>query len=193
MTPILHMIALALGILLVVYLPSMVMLRALNIRGSMLLGLAPVWTAGVSTAASLVFAKLGIMWSLTHYVLLTVLLVVIFAAGGNMVFGRQSLWSAQADDVLPTYPKTFWVAPVALIVIGSLLYWLPTMWNIPVEYPAQQNDSTFHLSALMTMIQTGNASPLTAFSSLYGLESVSVTYQHCGTSWQLSLPLKQQL
>lgn len=176
MTPILQMIALALGMLLVIYLPSLLILRALNVRGSMLLGLAPVWTAGVLTAASLLFDKAGIAWTLAHYTLLNVVLVVLFTLLGIMVYGHRALTTARTDDVLVANSKPLWVVSVTLIVTGALLYWLPTMLNIPVEYPAQQNDSTFHLSALMTIVQTGKASPLTAFSSLYGLEGVSVTY-----------------
>ncbi|MDO5060363.1 MAG: hypothetical protein Q4D73_01885 [Actinomycetaceae bacterium] len=177
MTGLWYILGVSLASLLVVYVPSVLMLRSLGIKGYLLFGIAPAWSAGVSTAASLVFSKLGIFWNLQNYLAFNLVALLLCFGIGRILIGKRLADSEEGTEEVPVAQgKTGIIATGVLLILGSLLYWLPTIWGIDLNLPAQQNDSTFHLSALMTIVQTGDASPLTAFSSLYGLSEVSVTY-----------------
>ncbi|MCS4484030.1 hypothetical protein NXS08_00800 [Gleimia sp. 6138-11-ORH1] len=167
----------SLASLLVIYLPSLLMLRSLGAKGYLLFGLAPAWSAGVSTAASLIFAKFEISWNLTNFMLFNLLSLFLCLLIGRIIFGARFEKTQEGTEDIPVpQGKLGLIATLILLLLGTIFYWLPTIWGIDLNYPAQQNDSTFHLSAVMTILQTGDASPLTAFSSLYGLSDVNVTY-----------------
>lgn len=177
MSEILRMLGVSLGTLAVIYLPSLLMLRFLGIRGYLLGSIAPVWAAGVATAASLIFNPLGIFWNLQNYLIFNLVSIILCFLIGKILRMEQKNSGIPRGDYTPVaLGKTAVIAATVLIAAGSLFYWLPTVWYIPVELPPQQNDSTFHLASLMTIVQSGDASPLTAFSSMYGLGNVKITY-----------------
>lgn len=172
-----YVISVVFGLLTVIYVPSILMLRILNIRGFALLGIAPVWSAGVATVASILFHTLDIFWNLTNYLVFNLIAILFLGLIRIIIFSKENSenYLSHPDRELFSRKKEA-LLTLAFIIGGSLFFWLPTMWGIDLHLPAQQNDSTFHMSALMTMVQTGNASPMSAFSSLYGLAEANVTY-----------------
>ena len=161
----------------VAFLPGAVCVRLLGLRGLSMWAVAPAWTAGLTTAASLAFSFLSIRWSPVSFAVFFAVSVVLCGALGLLVLGRERVvHGAFAGHVYVRMSRRDKVLLTAFIVVAALLMWVPITFASGLDLPPQQNDPIYHMSAAQGILNTGDASPLTAFRSMYGLGRAAAIY-----------------
>lgn len=168
---------LAIGLLVVIFVPGLLALRALGLRGLTLWGAAPAWTAGLATAASLVLAAASVRWSPLSFAAVILGATVLAALVGRFIPGKvHQRVGISLDGLSEPVTRRQGILLGLLIVISSVLLWLPGVMPGDFGDPPQWWDPTYHLSGVWSIADSGNASPLSAFSLMYGPEPVSVVY-----------------
>lgn len=174
-----HLLLLGVAALIIVYVPAFTILCGLGVDRRISVLLSPVWTAGMMTVSSLLFVKLEIAWTLTNYLMFSGVVAVMVHGLGILIAERTKSCPREHRSLrfwFVTGETTKSLSWLFLLILSSALMWLPTVWGVEPWVPPQHNDSTFHLSAVMSIVQTGQASPTVAFSSLYGFGQVDVAY-----------------
>ncbi|MFB7251805.1 DUF6541 family protein [Microbacterium sp. NPDC056234] len=143
--------ALLVGVL-VVFVPGVLALWGVGLRGLPLLAAAPLFGTATVGFAALGAGLLGIPWSPLTWAIGAVLLVVIAWVIGRLLGNRLPRPAGSGS------PR--WLMPTALsigIVIGAAR--LITFIADP-EAISQTNDAVFHMNAVRFALETGNASAL---------------------------------
>ncbi|MEE6289019.1 DUF6541 family protein [Georgenia sp. MJ173] len=158
--------------------PGAVALRLLGVRGLVALGAGAPVTLGVVGAASVLLARLGVEWRLPA--VLAVLLAVVVVAGllGRLVGHPDEPRGLDGRRV---------GAVVLALVAGFVLLTLPLLTVLPSpDAPLQQWDAVFHLNAVVSIRETGIATPLGGLSPLYGGGTLAPYYP---TGWHALLAI----
>lgn len=177
MTAILEAAALTLSLLVVVFAPGLLCLRLLGLRGLTLWAVAPAWTGGIASVASVALSQLNISWSSASFGLASLTAAAISVVAGRALLGKnlQRRGFSGGNVALPLGRRASLVL-AALVTFGAGAIWIPAVSGTPWSNPPQMWDPTYHLSAIWSMVTSGDASPFTAFSRLYGPEAVSLFY-----------------
>ncbi len=138
------------------FLPGLLVGRALGLRGSWpLFGAAPI-SVGVLAFWPIVLAPLGIGWNRLS-ALVCVLVTVALAAVVGLVVRRRG--GADDEERARFGPGLWWT--VAGVVVAGAVGALAVVRGIgQPDLPAQTWDTVFHLNAVRLAIDTGNASSL---------------------------------
>ncbi|WP_336645094.1 DUF6541 family protein [Microbacterium sp. USHLN186] len=134
-----------------VFVPGLLALLGVGMRGLALLAFAPVFTVAVTAAAALVFGATGVAWS--PFTWAAAMLVVALVA---FLFGR---WDRGRLEPM-TASRPGWVLPAALALGASLTTWRLLSY---IQNPAgisQTNDAVFHLNAVRFILDSADASSL---------------------------------
>ena len=166
------------GLLVLAVAPGTVALRLLGIRGLVALGAGAPVTLGILGLASVLLAPLGIAWGLPAAG--AVLLLAVVLAG---------LIGAAAGH--PEEPRGLDGLRLGAVVLGLLvgfsLLAAPLLTTLPgADAPLQQWDAVFHLNAVVTIRETGLATPLGSLAPLYGGGTLAPYYP---TGWHALLAI----
>ena len=156
------------GLALLWVLPGYAVLRLLGVRGLLALGAGAAVTSGLSGTLAILYALVGVRWSLAT--LLVGLLVAVLLAGlvgrllgttdaaaGVTVAGERRLRGTERGWLALTWA----VGGGALV--ASMMHGMGR-----ADQPAQAWDAVFHLNALWFIRETGNASSLGGLAPMYG-------------------------
>lgn len=170
----------ALGSLALLYVPGLLCVMGIGVRGFSRWLLAPLWSAGTLLLASLLLSVAGIPFSLGA-VLFVQLGCVIVCLLLRPLLGR---WSR--TPVIPTpgdvgdtrtSSRFLWGTTFGVIVVlNAVIMWWRSFGAFPPEQPPQQNDALYHNSGVWSILHSGDASPLEAFTRMYGPAPVPVVY-----------------
>lgn len=135
----------------VAFVPGLIALAAVGLRGLALVAAAPLFSVASTAITALALGILGLPWSPASWAMATLVLIAAAVAAGLLLRGRQ--------DTPPSESRR-WVLPVALIV-GVLV----GLWRLVayIEDPAgisQTNDAVFHMNAVRFIVETADASSL---------------------------------
>lgn len=148
----------------VMYLPGLVMLHRLGVRGLLAVAAAPAPVVGVVGASGILLDGLGIPWSLAS---LTVMMLI--AMVGLALFARLAPQRQIRTRPLPVRDAA--MVSVGLL-FGALLQgaaYLPGMRRPDALH--QIHDALFQLNATQEIIRSGNASSFGALDPLQGKRS----------------------
>lgn len=139
------------------FLPGLVLARALGAKGFATAAMAPLASCGLIGLAGVLGGLLKFGWGLASYLLVTAVCTVL------AVFLRRFL-RGRVAPVAPVSaaPSAQWAAVLVGLVAGSSLILnrlLPAIGK-PGNF-AQVYDNVFHLNAIRYILETGNASSLT--------------------------------
>jgi len=143
--------ALLAGIL-VVFVPGLLALRGVGLRGLPLLAAAPLFGTATAGFAALGAGLLGIPWSPLTWGVAALVLVVLAWVIGRLLDNRLP------EQVKSDAPR--WLMPAALVIgiaigAGRLIAFIA----VP-EAISQTNDAVFHMNAVRFALETGNASAM---------------------------------
>lgn len=164
----------------VLYLPGLLCVLCIGVRGFSRWLLAPAWSAGTLLFSSLVLGSLGVRYSLISVLAVQLVCVLVCLLIG--LLGKR--WSR--TPLIPTpsdvggaqrSSRRRWGLAFGLaVVLNALIMWWRSFGAYPPHLPPQQNDALFHNSGVWSILHSGDASPLSAFARMYGPEAVSVVY-----------------
>jgi hypothetical protein len=142
-------------------LPGWPWVRLLGARGVTALAAAPVVSAAILGAGSVLYSLIGVRWA--WYTVLPVL--VLLAALGTLAYRRGLALPAIRDTV----PRWSWAVIGAAVLTAWWLIVSPVTAGIGFpDTPTQGWDGIFHLNAVATIVREGDASPLGGLASMYG-------------------------
>lgn len=135
----------------VVFLPGLLPLLVIRIRGLALVALAPILGTAVAAGSAILLDWFGIGWTPVSYGVMVVLVTAL-------AWGARLLLGAAPERVRSASPR--WFLPAALtagVVVGaaSLAAYIADPTGI-----SQTNDAVFHLNAVRYALDTGSASSL---------------------------------
>ncbi|WP_226532607.1 DUF6541 family protein [Microbacterium paraoxydans] len=135
---------------LVVFVPGVVALAVVGLRGLALLAAAPLFTVAATSIVALAYGAIGIPWSVSGWV--WGMLVVVIAAGGVgwVLRGRYR------------EPRTggSWVLPTALTTGMAIGIWRLVDYIADADAISQTNDAVFHMNAVRFILENADASSL---------------------------------
>ncbi len=142
---------------LLMFLPGLVLARALGARGFALAAMSPLASCGLIGLAGVLGGLVRLDWGLLSYMLVT-------AVSSGLAVLLRRLFKARINPVAPASapPSVQWAAVLGGLVAGSTLITtrlLPAIGK-PGNF-AQVYDNIFHLNAIRYILETGNASSLT--------------------------------
>lgn len=133
-----------------VFVPGLVALRLVGLRGLALVAFAPVMSTAMTAVAALGLGVLRVPWSLASY------------AAAMVVFGALAWILGRVLGRVPAPPRSErrWLLPVA-VGLGILfgLWRLAAYINEPGAI-SQTNDAVFHLNAIRNILETESASSM---------------------------------
>lgn len=152
---------------LILLLPGWVVARAARLNASAALALAPALGCAIAGTAEILAQVVGAPWCPWGWgfiAALTALVAVVarLLAGRGEAVGRR-LGASRADRMILGSGLAVAVAVPALVFLTTLP---------GADYPAQAFDAVFHLSAVATIREGGNASMLGGLADLYGGRAV---------------------
>lgn len=162
------------------YLPGLLCVFCIGVRGFSRWLLAPAWSAGTLLLSSMVLGSLGVRYSLVSVLAVQLVCVLVCLLIG--LFSRR--WSRTppipaASDVggAQRSSRRRWGLAFGLVVLlNALIMWWRSFGRYRPDLPPQQNDALFHNSGVWSILHSGDASPLSAFTRMYGPEPVNVVY-----------------
>lgn len=134
----------------VVFVPGMLALRGVGLRGLAMLAAAPLFGVAGTALLGIAFAAVGIAWSPLAWAV-GMLALIALAVGAGRVLRR--------THATPQ-PQRRWVLPVSItlgVVFGAAR--LGTYIGHP-DAISQTNDSVFHMNAVRFIVEHGDASSL---------------------------------
>ncbi|TYC97436.1 hypothetical protein FQ377_12330 [Arthrobacter echini] len=137
-------------------LPGLALLAALNVRGFLSLGLAPILSVAVIGSAAVLLSLLSIPWSIVNFVLTLTVLLIIAALARRFVF--HITWH-------PLLVAVEWRTALGAVV-GVMMGGLASAYNLIRIFGnpnniAQRYDNVYHLNAVRWVLEKGDASTLT--------------------------------
>ncbi|MFE6995317.1 DUF6541 family protein [Microbacterium sp. NPDC057659] len=137
--------------LLVVFVPGVLAMLAVGLRGLALLAFAPVFSVASTAVLALIFGMVGVPWSPLSWGAGSLVVVLLAAVLGRMLGNRTPERTGSARR---------WLIPVALA--AGILF---SAWRLIgyIHDPAgisQTNDDVFHLNAVRYILETSDASSL---------------------------------
>ena len=174
-----HLPDLGLGLLLL-YLPGLLCLIGFGVTGFSRWLLAPAWSAGTVLLASLILSALGVGFSLGPVLVVQLVCVLLCALVGLLVHRSTHQVAIPTPDGVGSSRRSahvLWGSIFGVTVIANAaVMWWRSFGSYAPDAPAQQNDALFHSSGVWSILHSGNASPLGAFSRMYGPEDIAVVY-----------------
>lgn len=167
------------AMMIAVFLPGCLWVRS-SVQSSLVaLAVAPAFTLGLVSLASMVFASGSISWEPTKVLPLLGLSFILGGirwffieakrAGGGTLPALGSITSTMGPRTpLSLTQLGVRVSTWASIVLGFLLAALPMLLRANPNDPVQQWDSTYHLNGVHSILYNHDASPFTGLSDLYG-------------------------
>ncbi|MGW8484267.1 DUF6541 family protein [Microbacterium sp. NPDC055903] len=143
----------------VVFVPGVLALWGVGIRGLALIGLAPVFGVAVVGVSALLLGILGIAWSPVSWAVAAFVLIVLAWVLG-LVLGRR-LDAHEASG-------RRWILVVALVIGVLFGLWRLTAYISDPSGISQTNDAVFHMNAVRYAIETADASSLHVNSVIGG-------------------------
>lgn len=170
----------ALGSLALLYIPGLLCVSGIGVRGFSRWLLAPSWSAGTLLLASLLLSVSGVPFTLVGVLAVQLGCVIVCLLVG---------WSAGHRTRTPVIPtpsdigasrmssRLLWGTVFGIVVLlNAAVMWWRSFGAFPPDQPPQQNDALFHNSGVWSILASGDASPLEAFTRMYGPEPTSVVY-----------------
>ncbi len=148
-------------------LPGYAVLRLLGIRGLVAWGGGAGVTSGLAGVLGIVYARVGIGWSLGSFLVGALVAVAVAALVGRLLgttTSRGSLLPAGTTEL--TRIERRWLAAsggVATLLLGGAM--MRGMYH--ADQPLQAWDAVFHYNALWFVRETGNASSLGGLAPMY--------------------------
>ncbi|WDF32398.1 hypothetical protein PTW37_11015 [Arthrobacter agilis] len=137
-------------------LPGLALSAALDVRGALAFGLAPVFSVAMAGVSAVLLSLLGIPWSLASFLLTAAVFLVLAVLVKRLVFrGAWAQVSFRVDS------RTVLGASAGLVLGGvSSAYNLVRIFDHPGNI-AQRYDNVYHLNAVRWVLEQGDASTLT--------------------------------
>ncbi len=169
--------------------PGALALRLLGVRGLAGAAAAPAVTVAALGVLSVVLAPLGVPWRLPAVLACLAGLLVVLALVTRVTTHRRPI--PGAGDAAPWRPgpldRRGAGAVGAGVAVAVLLLALPVVTTLPAaDAPLQQWDAVFHLNAVVTVRETGVATPLGGLAPLYGNGTLAPYYP---TGWHALVAL----
>lgn len=144
-------IPVVLAALLIVFVPGLVALYGVGLRGLALLAASPLF--GVASAAIIAvgFGAVGIGWSPLSWALASTALIGLAWGTGRLLGLRPS------PSARPTHR---WLLPTAMIIGVILGLWRLAAYIAEPSGISQTNDAVFHMNAVRFILETADASSL---------------------------------
>lgn len=136
---------------LVVFVPGVLALRLVGLRGLALLAAAPLFSTLATAVIALVFGVLGIAWSPLSWGVAVLVLV-----GAAALLGR--LLGGTLDEQVRGASR--WVLPSALAIGVLFGVWRLASYITDPAGISQTNDAVFHMNAVRFILETADASSL---------------------------------
>ncbi|PFG38718.1 hypothetical protein ATJ97_1204 [Georgenia soli] len=152
-------------------LPGWAFLRPLGVRGLVALGAAPAVSTALAGVLGLVYPLVGVRWNLLTAAA-GVCGGILLAVAAGLVLGtaqrrstdeRHALWLPPPLPYRSAWPLLGSTLVACVLVGGPMAAAMTTP-----ESPAQAWDAVFHLNAIASIQDTGNASVLGGLAPLYG-------------------------
>lgn len=140
-----------LAALILVFVPGVVVLFAVGMRGLILAAAAPVFTVAATSLLALGLGAAGIPWSPTSWAVGMLIMAVIAAALGRLLGTRLPRSSDGSRR---------WVLPVAVVVGATFGLWRLAAYIADPAGISQTNDAVFHMNAVRFILDTADASSL---------------------------------
>ncbi|OKL50226.1 DUF6541 family protein [Boudabousia marimammalium] len=164
-------VLLGLGYLLLLYVPGYLLFLSLGARGAIARAASPIVTILMYASLGMLFHLVGIRWSLYPVLLAIVVLLLLISLLKRLLPVDNLLDEVSTERTPLQLPRFgYYAAGVGFLILLTTLI-TGTAGVIP-----QHSDSIFHMNGVWTITKSGNGSMLSSLSSLYSLQSVSVSY-----------------
>lgn len=166
--------------LVMLYLPGLLCVLCIGVRGFSRWLLAPAWSAGTLLFSSLILGSLGVRFSLVSVLAVQFVCVLVCLLIGQLsrrwlrtppIPAPSDVGGAQRGS-----RRRWGLAFGLVVVLNALIMWWRSFGGYRPDLPPQQNDALFHNSGVWSILHSGDASPLSAFTRMYGPEPVDVVY-----------------
>lgn len=136
--------------------PGLALSAALDVRGALAFGLAPIFSVAMVGVSAVLLSLLGIPWSVVSFLLTSVVFLVLALLIKRLVF--RTAWTHVS---LRVDLRTALGASAGLVLGGvSSAYNLVRVFDHPSNI-AQRYDNVYHLNAVRWVLEQGDASTLT--------------------------------
>ncbi len=135
-----------------VYLPGFILARALNIRGFLSIGVAPIISISLISTTAVMFGSIGIPWTIVGLFIVFVL-VTVFALIIRVLFNY--------DEKIKVvrYRETF--IPTAIALFTGGVFFARVLYSLKVPYAISQTyDANYHYNSVASMLESGDLSSL---------------------------------
>lgn len=136
---------------LVVFVPGVLGLYVVGLRGLALLASAPLFSTLATAVIALIFGVLGVAWSPLSWGVATVVLIGAAALLGRTLGGT-------FDEQGTRAPR--WLLPTALVIGVLFGVWRLAAYITDPAGISQTNDAVFHMNAVRFILETADASSL---------------------------------
>lgn len=162
--------------LLLSILPGMLMLLAVGLRGLLAVGAGPALTISAAGVLGIVLDLIGIPYTLLTQLLGMAVFVGLAAGLGHLLGTAPWVRPERARQVVQPVPLSRLLTSVllGLVVVGTAVHCLGLARGmVAPDQPVQTWDGVYHLGAIRTIQDTGNASVLGGMAPMYdALDSV---------------------
>ncbi|MEU4016354.1 DUF6541 family protein [Microbacterium sp. NPDC028030] len=135
----------------IVFLPGLLALWGVGVRGLGLLAAAPIFSVAATGVVALALGMLGVGWSAWSWAVAMLLLAGASFIVGRVLGGRLAPLRADAGR---------WILPVSLVVGVLLGVWRLATYITDPAGISQTNDAVFHMNAVRFILETADASSL---------------------------------
>lgn len=134
----------------VVFVPGVVALATVGLRGLALLAAAPLFSVAATSIVALVYGAVGIPWSVSGWVWGMLVLVIAAGAVGWVLRGKYR------------EPRSgpSWAVPTALMTGAVIGIWRLVDYIADPDAISQTNDAVFHMNAVRFILENTDASSL---------------------------------
>lgn len=137
--------------LLIVFVPGLVALYGVGLRGLALLAASPLFGVASTAIIAVGFGAVGIGWSPLSWALASIVLIGVAWGAGRILGLRPS------PSPRPTHR---WLLPTALVIGVILGVWRLAAYIVEPAGISQTNDAVFHMNAVRFIMETADASSL---------------------------------
>ncbi|WP_159618087.1 DUF6541 family protein [Arthrobacter zhaoguopingii] len=137
-------------------LPGLALSAALNVRGPLSLGLAPVFSVALAGVSAVALSVLGIRWSLASFLVACAVFLAVAVVVKRFAF--RAAWGEFSFRI----DRATALGGSAGLILGGLAsaYNLVRVFDHP-DNIAQRYDNVYHLNAVRWVLEQGDASTLT--------------------------------
>ncbi|MGO1583692.1 MAG: DUF6541 family protein, partial [Actinomycetaceae bacterium] len=164
------------GMLLLSVLPGYLMLVVVGLRGLVALGGGAALTIAASGGLGIIFGALGVPYTFVTLLLGLALCVAAAAGIGHALGTAPWVAGARARPIASPVPlgRTLVAVLLGLVVVGTIVHSIGLARGMTApDQPVQTWDGVFHLGAIRTIQDTGNASSFSGLAPMYdALETV---------------------